>query len=153
MPPKDDSKKTDDKDASQKPQNEKERNHIQYNERERVQYNKRADEDQIKRGSEGIKNRINQQRRQDNRKQNIVLDKLFTEIVDEEMKEKLQNIDLSENIEEIFPEVIPDQTFDNGSRPSNNKEAIAMTDEDLEGRLALERSVGERRSFRFRADV
>lgn len=69
------------------------------------------------------------------------------------MKEKLQNIEtIGENVGEIFPEIIPGDVQD-GANASDNKDEFAMTDEEVEGRLALERNMGFRNTFRFKADV
>lgn len=98
-------------------------------------------------------------------KQNYVVQQMIKDIVDEEMKEKLQNLDFTQDIEEVFP-VVSDAS-ENYPDGIENRDRIVITDERVDAgvndfdqrgpdRLILERSMGrslKRGALRFTADV
>ncbi|KOB71076.1 Peritrophin type-A domain protein 3 [Operophtera brumata] len=109
-------------------------------------------------------------------KQNYIVQQLIKDIVDDEMREKLQNIDFTQDIEEVFPVVsdasgyepngivnkdrivLPDEKIDANEKVDFGKgeDASVNVDFDESDRLILERSMGRnfnRGLLRFSAHV
>lgn len=108
-------------------------------------------------------------------KQNYIVQQLVQDIVDDEMREKLQNIDHTQDIEEVFPVVSDASEIE--PEGIENKDRIVITDERIDAnenvdlnkgvdavnanfdesdRLILERRMGRninRGLLRFSADV
>ncbi|XP_028043050.1 uncharacterized protein LOC114252671 [Bombyx mandarina] len=90
----------------------------------------------------------NQRRTPNKRKQSLIIESLMKEVVNDDLRQKL--IEFAEQHTDDIPDSpeIPEEL--------GLEEGAAVSDEEAEGRIALERRVGrklDRGSFRFRADA
>ncbi|KAG6444327.1 uncharacterized protein LOC115439799 [Manduca sexta] len=100
-------------------------------------------------------------RKEDKRKQNIVIENLIKEVVNEELKDRLQEFVeqhsdvMPVEMPEINSEDIQEVVVENEPKYEDIEDAFPITDDDVEGRIAMERSMKNvgRGAFRFRADV